>query len=114
MFYMLKRTWPSLLKTAMICGTACYLIAASFMSSAPDPTKSTEDPIALQKLELELQDLRLAMRRHELAIITIVEQNPNASRAVAEMLGRPVIGKVANGRVLFFGQSRQSIDPPKN
>jgi len=36
MFYMLRRTWPSMLKTAMICGTIVYAIGVVASIEIPD------------------------------------------------------------------------------
>ena len=40
MFYMLRRTWPSMLKTAMICGTICYGLTLGFIYHGDGPQET--------------------------------------------------------------------------
>ena len=68
MFYMLKRTWPSLLKTAMICGTICYGMTAWILAPAV-PVSETPAPA-------EIVALRKSVNRLELAVTKMLEGTP--------------------------------------
>ena len=88
MWYTLRRTWPSLLKTAMVCGTICYGLTLGFAYKETPPKDAVIDTGPIQA----------NIARHERALQRMAEIRPELVPALAEVYGEPVSVTIENGK----------------
>ena len=88
MFYLLRRTWPSLLRTTLVCGTICYGLTLA--------ATHTEAPPKSPAVDMEMVSVNIA--RHEQALQRMVEIRPELAPALAEIYGEPVSVIMEDGK----------------
>jgi len=95
MFYLLRRTWPSLLRTTLVCGTICYGLTLGFRypaNQAPAP-ESAPGFLRLHHeiTEAGLRDLRERVAAQDQAFARLVELYPELAPILAAPPTRAVV-----------------------
>jgi len=83
MWYKLMRVWP-VVRCTMICATVCFCFA-----NIPDvpqpPNPSSQMETNLRSVEGCLKKLGTDLRRHEMALVRIVESRPEFLPVLSEL-----------------------------